>query len=148
MSISFVIPGTPVAKGRPKFSTAGGFARAYTPAKTANYEGMVSMLASQAMREAGIDKPLDGPVSVAVHVFVGVPASYSKKRRTDALNGMIAPTKRPDLDNIAKAILDGINGVAVVDDSQIVGIIAGKAFSETPRVDVTVSVLSHMEAAK
>lgn len=40
--IQFTIPGVPVAKGRPKFSTRGGYAQAYTPSKTTKAEQFVA----------------------------------------------------------------------------------------------------------
>lgn len=41
--IQFTIPGVPVAKGRPKFSTRGGYAQAYTPSKTTKAEQHVAI---------------------------------------------------------------------------------------------------------
>lgn len=41
--IEFTIPGVPVAKGRPKFSTRGGYAQAYTPSKTTKAEQFVAI---------------------------------------------------------------------------------------------------------
>lgn len=47
-------------------------------------------------------------------------------------------SSRPDVDNIAKAILDGINGSLLADDSQVWTVVAAKIYSETPGVDVGV----------
>lgn len=41
--LKFTIPGVPVAKGRPKFSTRGGYAQAYTPSKTTKAEQHVAI---------------------------------------------------------------------------------------------------------
>ena len=51
--------------------------------------------------------------------------------------GQIKPTTKPDLDNIVKA-LDGMNGIVVVDDSQIVKLTATKQYSEIPQLIVSV----------
>lgn len=40
----FQVPGEPVGKGRPRFTRQG---RAYTPAKTAKYENLVSLAFQQ-----------------------------------------------------------------------------------------------------
>ena len=48
------------------------------------------------------------------------------------------PTKKPDLDNVLKAVLDGLNGIAFVDDSQVVNVCMAKHYDLTPRVAVTV----------
>ena len=50
--------------------------------------------------------------------------------------GLISPTKKPDLDNIAKAILDSLNGIAYKDDSQIVSLLISKKYSDRPRVEI------------
>ena len=51
--------------------------------------------------------------------------------------GIIRPTKKPDLDNIAKAVLDSLNGIAYKDDSQIVSMVVSKKYSNRPRVEIT-----------
>ena len=54
------------------------------------------------------------------------------------LNGTILPTKRPDVDNLAKIILDGLNGVAYRDDAQVCCIHFEKKYSETPETIVKI----------
>jgi Holliday junction resolvase RusA-like endonuclease len=81
--------------------------------------------------------PLGGPVEVVVEAFMMVPASWSLKKRLSAIAGQIKPITKPDLDNIVKA-LDGMNGIVVVDDSQIVKLTATKQYAETPQLLVTV----------
>lgn len=112
--ISFTIPSNPVGKGRAR-STASGIH--YTPAKTRNYEAFVKMLAVEAMLG---DPPLTGACSVDIYVDVAIPQSASKKKRDLMLRGFIRPTKKPDNDNIEKAINDSMNGIVFVDDVQIV----------------------------
>lgn len=125
----FFVPGEPVAKGRPRASTIGGKARLYTPAKTQNYENLVRIACANI-----IDVPLPGPCAVSVTAVLPIPQSWSKKRAQAALGGTERPTKRPDLDNYLKAILDGMNGVAFSDDSQVVEIGARKQYGARPGV--------------
>lgn len=132
--VSFTVPGQPVAKGRARISTFGGQVRSYTPEKTRRYENQVSAYAAEAMRNMPL---MGGPVEVVVQAFMMVPASWSLKKRLSAIAGQIKPVTKPDLDNIVKA-LDGINGVIVVDDSQIVKLTATKQYAETPQLLVTV----------
>lgn len=141
--VRFEIPGAPVAKGRPRVTTVGGHARAFTPAKTVRYESTVALAAQQAM--AG-RSPFAGPVRLEVAILLPVPASWSRKRQTAAVGGAIAATKRPDADNVAKAVLDGCNGVVFADDSQIVELHISKRYSNVPAVAVIASELL-LEAA-
>lgn len=137
--ISFTVPGTPVAKGRAKVTTINGFARMYTPAKTVSYESTVALFASQAM--AG-RKPLDGPVSLSVHAVFAIPASWTKKRLRAHLDNPEYVIKKPDFDNLIKALCDGMNGVVWVDDCQVAALgYCSKVYGDQPRVDVTVGVL-------
>lgn len=133
--VSFVVPGEPQGKGRPRVSTIGGHARMFTPQKTANYETLIAMAAQQAM--AGREL-IGGPVLVEMKIMVSVAASWSKKKTAEALAGDVMPTKKPDADNVLKAICDGINGIVFKDDVQVVNVSLSKRFSETPGVSVRV----------
>ena len=97
--LKIIIPGKPVAKGRPRF----GKGKVYTPKKTADFENTVAWMAKAAM---GSRKPLEGPVKI--HIT----ASFKSNKKTWHVN-------RPDADNIEKGILDGLNGIAFLDDSQV-----------------------------
>jgi len=144
--LSFTIPGAPRGKGRPRATRFGAEVRLYTDAKTASYEGLVALAAQAALRGADA---LDGPLCVSVMVRLAPPASASKAARAAMLDGRVRPTKKPDLDNVVKAVLDGCNGVAFRDDALITWINAGKRYAETAGVDVTLEpdVLAQEEAA-
>jgi Holliday junction resolvase RusA-like endonuclease len=131
--IHFTIPGQPQGKGRPRVAMRGARPSLYTPAKTANYEGLIAHAASQAL--AG-RPPFDGPVSCMVHLDCQVPASWSKRKQAQALAGEVFPTTKPDADNVVKAIFDGCNAVLWRDDVQVIDLVVRKRYSETPRVRV------------
>lgn len=113
-SVEIIIPGRPVAKGRPRF----GNGRAYTPDSTRAKEREIAQLAKIAMIGK---KPFLGPVAVAVKAWV-------KGQRTG----------RPDLDNICKSYCDALNGIVYSDDSQIVDLHIQKFTGSDPQVIVTV----------
>ena len=136
MMIMYIVYGEPVGKGRPRFAKRGNFVSTYTPQKTKTYEDEIRMMARAAM---GSSEPLETPVTVAIYIRVGIPASYSKQKRKDALAGTIKPTKKPDLDNIAKAFLDAMNELVYLDDKQVVGLHVTKVYAETPAVEVMVT---------
>ena len=110
MTYCITIPGKPFAKQRPRFSRASG--RAYTPKATVSFEDTVRQLAAQQFNE-----PLKGPVKLTVYATFEPPKSWSKKKTADHLNR--PHIQRPDLDNIVKAVADGLNRIAYEDDGQI-----------------------------
>jgi Holliday junction resolvase RusA-like endonuclease len=132
---TFTVDGVPVGKGRPKFARRGNFVSAYTPKKTVDYESTVKAAGQAAM---GSQEPLETPVSLYLYVRVPIPASYSKKLTTACLDGLEKPTKKPDADNVLKAISDALNGVCYKDDSQIVNIHLTKVYATVPGVDVCI----------
>lgn len=133
--LKFEIPGSPIGQGRPKFSTINGHAKAYDPEKSRNYKAYVKLLATQAMKEQGFAM-IDGPCCLDIMAFFEVPKSKSKKFKERALLGLERPTKKPDIDNIVKALQDALNGLAYKDDSSIVFLSVAKCYSEVPRVEV------------
>jgi Holliday junction resolvase RusA-like endonuclease len=136
MTLSFFIPGPPRGKGRPKFSARGGIVRTYTDEQTASYENLVALAAKRAM---GDTDPISEACAVYIRAEFEVPKSVSAKKREQMLEGEIEPTKKPDLDNIAKAVLDGLNKVAFVDDVLVTYFLATKIYSKTPGVFVSVT---------
>lgn len=139
--MQFTVYGDPIAKGRPKFSRQGGFVRSYTPAKTTNYENLVKLSYLEAC--GGEPCLLEGEVSMRIDAFFPIPKSTSKKKKEQMLTGEIRHTKRPDIDNLCKSILDGLNKIAFLDDSQIVHLIANKYYSEQSRVEVMIEEVKH-----
>jgi Holliday junction resolvase RusA-like endonuclease len=131
----YTVYGEPVGKGRPRFARRGAFTHAYTPEKTKTYEDEIRMMARAAM---GASEPLDTPVTVAIYIRVGIPASFSKQKRKDALSGILKPTKKPDLDNVAKCFLDSMNEIVYLDDKQVINLHVTKVYAETPAVEVMV----------
>lgn len=134
--VTFHVPGEPQGKGRAKIVKIGGFSRMATPQKTVAYEGLIAHAAQQAMAGAA---PLECACLVQLSVTVGVPASWSKKKAAAALAGQVLPTKKPDADNVVKAVFDGMNGVVWRDDVQAVDLQLRKRYGATPGVHVRVT---------
>lgn len=129
--IRITIPGQPQGKGRARVCLKGGYARAYTPDKTAAYENLIKL----AYGNRGISVL---PVELTVTAFYGIPKGFSRKKRTEALAGRIRPLTKPDIDNVVKVVCDALNKVAYNDDTQIVKITAEKYYSDTPGVVVEI----------
>jgi Holliday junction resolvase RusA-like endonuclease len=132
---SFTIDCIPVPKGRPRLTTRGGFARAYTPAKTRTFEAMV---AEQARAAVGPMDAYTGPVELEAHFSLPIPKSWRKCDKAAALLGIIYPQGKPDLDNFTKSLSDGLNGIVYADDGQIVSARITKRYGQEPGVAVTV----------
>lgn len=127
---SLTIPGDPVAKARPRVGKFGTF----TPQKTKNYETLVKELYFAKHGQT----LLEGELKIDLKAYFSIPKSTSKKKRTEMQGGRIRPTKKPDIDNIIKSVTDALNGVAYVDDSQVVEIVAQKYYSDVPRVKIEI----------
>lgn len=132
---SFTVPGEPVAKGRPRVVRQGNFVKTFTPAKTVNYENWVKACF---VEKHGGSQLLDGPLKIELGVYMSIPKSASNKKKIEMLSHNILPTKKPDLDNILKAVSDSLNTLAYNDDKQIVSVEMKKFYSENPRVDVVI----------
>lgn len=139
ITLRFEVPGNPRGKGRPRFSrgAAGGksFVRTHTDAKTAAYENLVALAAAEAAKAAGISR-LDGPVAVAIQLYFERPKRLLKKSSPE---GLIVHTSKPDADNVAKAILDGLS--ALVDDATVWSLVVSKYYTTkpgAPRASITI----------
>lgn len=90
----------------------------------------------------GEDGKTPVPVEVGIAAYYGVPKSYSKRKSAKARDGFLLPTKKPDADNIAKVVCDALNGIAYIDDTQVVSLNIIKAYGD-PHVDVTMREWRH-----
>lgn len=133
--VVFTVEGIPQGKGRPRFRRTKNFVQTYTDAKTKSYEATIRDASIRAM---GASRPIESPVSVDLYIRVPCPSSFSKRRQNECFEGRERPTKKPDIDNIIKAYLDGMNGIVYLDDTQVVRVSAKKVYSMVAGVDVCV----------
>lgn len=139
MNISFQVPALPVAQPRQRQrviqSNGKAFASNYTPAKAPinDFKATVRLAASEAYKGA----PLDAPLGVRlVFVFPRVGKSKDPLRKHK--------TTKPDADNLAKGIMDSLNGLLWTDDKLIASLHATKmtaSLDEQPHVEVDVWTL-------
>lgn len=140
-TVSFIVPGEPIAKGRPRFSVrkskdGGAYVSVRTPDKTVIYENQVKL--EYRDQTGGFKFPDDSMLEIEIEAYFSIPKSASKKKRAAMLTGEIRPTKRPDADNVLKC-MDALNGIAFRDDSQIVRATIDKFYDAVPRMIVTIS---------
>ena len=125
MKIEIEILGTPIGKQRPRLSKYG----TYTPEKTVNYENYVKLCFINKYKNY---TPTEKPLKAKITAFFEIPTSYSKKKKKELIGQPHA--KKPDIDNISKIILDGLNKLAYKDDNQIAKLEIEKLYGEQAKV--------------
>lgn len=138
-AVTIIVAGPPVPKGRPRLSTVGGHARAFTPSKTRRYEDLIRLEAGRVME--GRDQ-LRGPTRVAIRAFMPTPQAIAKHKTKGpaAEAGELRPVTKPDADNFAK-VIDALNGIVWPDDNQVVELKVEKFYSIRPRLEMTAAEL-------
>ena len=130
--INIYVAGQPVGKARPRVTRSG---RVYTPTKTMKAEASIQDAAREAMQG---QQPLEGPVYVSAAFNMEIPTSWTKGKQSKARSDELMPTAKPDLDNLAKTILDALNGIVYRDDSQVVQMAISKRYSDEPGTFITI----------
>lgn len=133
MIYEFEIPGPVTGKGRPRINTYT--CRAYTPNKTKEYEELAKQYF---ILKYPRHIPIEGRVKVSIIAYFKIPKGTNKKNEELMLSGNISPTKKPDIDNIEKIILDAMNSLAFKDDNQITKLEIEKVYSEEEKVYVKI----------
>lgn len=131
MKITFTVPSKPQGKGRPRFSRG----HTYTPKKTAEYEALI-----RRMYQLAGGKMFKGAVHISILMLYPIPKNTPKAKAQQMLSGEILPTKKPDGDNVEKAVADALNGIAYEDDSFIVSASWEKRYVERDKCGLIVTV--------
>lgn len=128
----FVVYGVPHGKARQRHNRF----TSYNPKANVEYERRVR----QAYLDecGGHSEPCVGPMWLSIECFYPIPKSAPKKRRQMMEDGKLLPVVRPDVDNVAKSVLDALNGAAYMDDRQVVMLHLTKHYDATPRVVVDI----------
>jgi len=128
--VVFEVSGDPVPKARARTVRKGGRTWSFTPKRVAAWEKTVK---EEAVKH--FEKPMEGPVMVSLIFHMKRPSSRRKE---------VYVSTTPDLDNLEKAVLDALNGVAYEDDRFVVAKNAQKKYvlNGKPRVSVRVTSLN------
>lgn len=133
MVYEFEVEGKIVGKERPRVNMNTGMV--YTPGKTKDYEFLVQQYFK--MKYPRVQE-IQGRVSVEIIAYMSIPKATSKKNRELMLNNEISPTKKPDVDNIAKSILDAMNRYIIHDDNQVSKITVEKRYGEVEKAYIKI----------
>lgn len=135
--IEFEVIGKIQPKQRPRFKRCGAYIQTYTPQQTLDYQKLV---AESYMAKYG-EMKLNGALKMEINAFFNVPKSYSKKKKAE-LYGRPNIAHNGDIDNVAKSVLDGLNGVAFIDDTIVYDLHITKYYvwneNDSERVEVKI----------
>lgn len=132
----FTISGKPKGKDRPRFSRG----HVFTPKATTDYEKIVRETYYQS---GGKPIPPQTPISISIIAYMPIPKADKKAIRAKKLDNKIPCFKKPDVDNVAKIIMDGLQGsnAPIDDDCEVIYVSAQKRWSDDPRVKVKVHAM-------
>ena len=134
--LRFTVDGPPMGKPRHRMgkNKKTGKFFSFSAKKGKQYEQHVFACLLEKTKRVPQQLDLNTPVGCTIHAYYPIPKSWSKKKIMRAELGMIRPTVKPDVDNVAKAVLDGLK--LFFDDKQVTKLVIQKYYSHTPRVDV------------
>lgn len=133
MKYEFEVIGKINGKARPRLNMYTG--KVYTPTTTKDYENLIREYFKIKYHK---NEVLKGRIKVTIIAYFAIPKSTSKKDREIMLNNTISPTKKPDIDNIVKVILDALNKYVFEDDNQITKLEVEKVYSEDEKIYVLI----------
>ena len=133
MIYEFEVPGKIRGKDRPRINTYTY--NIYTPNKTKDYEQYIQQ--NFKIKYPNY-KMIEGRISIEIIAFLEIPKNTSKKKSIEMLEGTISPTKKPDIDNIAKSVLDALNKFVFKDDNQVTRIMVEKKYSKIEKIYVKI----------
>ena len=132
-SIKIIVDGKPRGKDRPRFARKGKYICTYNSKQTQEYQSKVKIKAIEQCNSI-IDKNYSGKLKVLIKAFFKPNKSISKKQYKLLIGQPYL--KKPDIDNIAKIILDSLNNVAYKDDNQVYDLKVYKYYDEKERVEI------------
>jgi Holliday junction resolvase RusA-like endonuclease len=139
--IRFTVPGIAVAKGSKRVVPIrrAGAPKGAPPARhvaieqpnVVSFELRVEQIAAIAARRQNLVAPWDGPVAVELVFAMARPRShYGSGRNAERVRDGAPehPATKPDVDKLARTILDGITGAIITDDARVIRLHAQKTY--------------------
>lgn len=133
MEYEFEVIGAIKGKGRPRVNTYTS--QVYTPTDTKDYENLIKQyFILKYPRYA----PFENRVSVEIKAYFKIPKNTTKKDKALITENLLSPTKKPDIDNIVKIVLDALNKIAFKDDNQITKLNVEKLYGDEEKICVKI----------
>jgi Holliday junction resolvase RusA-like endonuclease len=140
--LEFTVLGTPLAQGSLRAVPVAGHARIINDnPRSKPWRADIQAAAQDARHSAHLAGLLDGPVSVTVTFTFARPKGHWGKGRFAYRILPSAPNqhvKRPDLDKLARAVLDALKGQVWRDDSQVIALQLLKRYGDPERADIQI----------
>ena len=133
MIYEFEVPGKIIGKGRPRLNSYTG--NVYTPARTKDYETLIEQYF---LLKYPKFKMLEGRIKISMIAYFSIPKATKKSMLENMLENKISPTKKPDIDNIIKIVLDAMNGFAFKDDIQITKLEVEKIYALEEKIQIKI----------
>lgn len=132
MKVHITVFGEPRPKQRPRFQRTRYGVKTFTPEETVEYENLVRWTYAQKYPHT----KLEGQITAMIIAYFPIPESTPKKKRERMMFDDVPHSKRPDIDNVVKAVLDALNKIAYDDDGQVCELTARKFYSSYPRLEL------------
>lgn len=139
MELTFSVPGEPRGKGRPRFSGN----RAYTDSETKAFERKIADCYQ--LFRGPVKWPEDAFFEVEVVAYLPIPKSVSKVQQARMEERAILPSRKPDADNVLKAVMDALNHIAYPDDSRVHKCSCAKFYGRDPRLEITLRTVDAVQ---
>lgn len=133
MIYEFEVPGKIIGKGRPRLNSYTG--NVYTPTRTKDYETLIEQYF---LLKYPRFKMLEGRIKISMIAYFSIPKATKKSMLEDMLEDKISPTKKPDIDNIVKIVLDSMNRFAFKDDIQITKLEVEKKYALEEKIQIKI----------
>lgn len=121
----------PMPSPRPRFRRVGRNVQTYMPASYIHHKAFIAQQMPRLL--------LTGRLKVTITFGLPMPARLSKVNK-EALSGTYH-SKKPDIDNLVKTVLDAANKHLWIDDGQIVSMVTEKRYVQEPKILMTVEEL-------
>ena len=133
MIYEFEVPGKVIGKGRPRLNSYTGVV--YTPTRTKDYESLVEQYF---LLKYPRFKALEGRIKINIIAYFSIPKTTKKADINEMLENNISPTKKPDIDNMVKAVLDSMNKFAFKADNQITKLEVEKKYALEDKIYIKI----------
>ena len=135
--IDMTIDIKPLPQPRPRFARRGNFVTTYDTPKIKTYKKHIEIAVKNEMVSKNISMT-ERPLIINLTFTFAPPKSYPKYKVKEIMGGKVQFTKNVDVDNLAKAVMDAINGVAYKDDRQVVELNVKKRYGEKDAVHIKI----------